>query len=47
MLDFSVANQGVKEAQKKGSLQEFSKVAKSLFLHFVMHMPWNYGFFRT
>lgn len=31
-----------RQAQRKSSLQEFNKVAKSLFLHFIMHMPWNY-----
>lgn len=46
MLDFSMANQGVdgRQAQRKGSLQKV-KVAKSLFLHFIMHVPWNYVIF--
>lgn len=28
----------------KGSLHEFNIVAKRLFLHFVMHRPWDFVF---
>lgn len=43
-----MASQGIEGrwAPGKDSLQQFNVVAKSLLLHFIMHVPWSYVFWN-
>jgi hypothetical protein len=33
-----------RQAWRKGSLSELNTVARSLFLHFILHVSWSYVF---